>query len=171
MEVLANMDRYALRLLWRLPTRYFRFRSQVLGGEFRASDRLVGCGHGVLGGVLSAVADPRYRLDNRRGGASFGPRALVKQSDTMLKSRLLELVGVDVATQYANPAFEQVFNQGLRGLGIVGYLVAFYGEPSGPQLHHGIRMVSGGGADRARFGQGCGHSCCTSWGSCSSFLR
>lgn len=43
-----------------------------------------------------------------------------------IEQALIQLVGGDVAHQYAIPAFEQMFNEGLRGLGVVGYVVAFY---------------------------------------------
>lgn len=147
MEVLASMDRYALRLLRRLPTRYFRFAVKFWAAS--SGRRIGSLAADTAFWVVFSLPWLILAIASTIGAVArlSGP-ALSEAIRHDAEVAIVQLVGVDVATQYANPAFEQVFNQGLRGLGIVGYLVAFYsGSRAVRSFINGIRMMSGGGAE------------------------
>lgn len=152
---LALMERYVLRVLRRLPTRYFR-----IALKFWA----VCAGHRVgtlaanaafwtvfsLPWLILAIASTLGVVSRLSTPAAA---SAVRQNVELV---ITELVGSEVASQYAKPAFDQVFDQGLRGLGIVGYVVALYsGSRAVRSCMSGIALVSGAGDEkreiRARF--------------------
>lgn len=143
--VLPTMERYVLRLLRRLPTRYFK-----LCVKFWA----VCAGHNVgtlaantafwtvfsLPWLILAIASTLGVVS--RLSTPAAAEAVRQNVDQIIA----DLVGSEVAAQYAAPAFDQIFNQGLRGLGVVGYVVAFYsGSRAVSSCMSGIALVSGAG--------------------------
>ena len=150
MGVLVHMERLVIRLLRRMPLRYFRFAMKFWA---ISSGRRVGslAADTAFWGVFSlpwlilAFASTVGLIVRVAGpGVDDAIRSDIEQA-------LIQLVGGDVAHQYAIPAFEQMFNEGLRGLGVVGYVVAFY---SGSRAVRGfvesVRLVSGA-SERQQF--------------------
>ncbi len=148
MGVLVNMERYVIRLLRRMPLRYFRFAMKFWAVS---SGRRVG----------SLAADTAFWLVFSlpwlvlafASTVGFVVRVSGSGVDEAIKSDVAKaitaLVGTDVAVQYAIPAFEQMFDQGLKGLGIVGYLVAFYSGSRAVRSFVGsVGLVSGDGGER-----------------------
>lgn len=139
------MERYGLRLLRRLPTKYFKFCLKFWA---------VSSGHRV--GTLAANAAfwavfslpwLILAIASTLGVVTrLSTPAAAEAVRLNVEQVISELVGSEVAAQYATPAFDQIFNQGLQGLGLVGYVVAFYsGSRAVRSCMGGIALVSGAG--------------------------
>ncbi len=142
------MERYVLRALRHLPARFFQFAMKFWA---------VCTGHRIgtlaanaafwtvfsLPWLILAIASTLGVVS--RLSTPAAAEAVKRNVDQLI----MELVGSDAANQYAIPAFDQIYSQGLRGLGIVGYVVAFYsGSRAVRSCMDGIALLSGCGGQR-----------------------
>lgn len=148
MGVLLNMERYVIRLLRRMPLRYFRFAMKfwaVSSGRrvgSLAADTAFWAVFSLPWLILAIASTVGFVVRISGSGVDDAIKADLEQA-------IVQLVGTEVAAQYAVPAFEQMFNEGLRGLGIIGYLVAFYsGSRAVRSFVSSVGLVSGSGGER-----------------------
>lgn len=145
------MERFVLRALRRLPAKYFEVGLKVWA---------VCSGHRI--GTLAANAAfwtvfsipwlilaiaSTLGIVNRILTPSIA-EAVEQNIDQVI----VELVGREVADQYAIPAFNHIFDEGLQGLGVVGFVVALYaGSRAVRSCVSAIALVSGCGEERRAF--------------------